>query len=247
MKWLILIENFGPIVINMSRVINDIFTMGFTYLILMTAFTFGLVFVLDQSSMNGNSTVVVENDGNFSTYVHNFGNLMFGLGFIFLDPGTDRAPEIPDYTARDKFATTMFVIYNIFAITILLNLTITLMNSTIQRFEDRRHLHWKCKRTSVWIEYFDCKLYLPVPFSIFLVIWELIILPIIKIWIFLTCMDIKKDQVEEDNHLPLSLLKARKKHARLMQDLIIRFINKSKMKPKVSMKEKNVKRYESKC
>ena len=230
----------------MSRVINDIFTMALTYAILLVAFTFGLVFVIDQSGMNGNSTRFVENNDSISTYAHNFGTFMFGLGFIFLDPGNDKVPEIPDSTNRDKFATFMFVIYNIFAITILLNLTITLMNSTIQRFEDRRQLHWKCKRTSVLIEYFDCKLYLPVPFSFFLVVWTVVFLPIMKCWIFFTCMDKEKDQTEED-HLPLATLKARKKHAKLMQELIIRFINKSKMKQKMSAKGKSVQRHESKC
>ena len=246
MKWLILIESFGPIVINMSRVINDIFTMAITYAILIVAFTFGLIFVLDESSMNGNSTRVVENNSSISTYAHKFGTLMMGLGFIFLDPGNDYKPTIPDVTAVDKFATFMFVIYNIFAITILLNLTITLMNSTIQRFEDRRQLHWKCKRTEVLIEYFDCKLYLPVPFSFFLVVWTVVFLPIMKCWIFFTCMDKEKDQTEED-HLPLSTLKARKKHAKLMQELIIRFINKSKIKQKMSVNGKSVHRHESIC
>ena len=44
-------------------------------------------------------------------------------------------------------------------------------------------------------------------------------------------MDNEKNETEED-HLPLATLKARKKHAKLMQELIIRFINKSKMKQK---------------
>jgi hypothetical protein len=246
MKWLILIENFGPIVINMSRVINDIFTMAFTYGILIVAFTFGLVFILDESSMKGNSTRDIGNNDSIRDYAHKFGTLMMGLGFIFLDPGNDYKPKIPDVTPRDKFATFMFVIYNVFAITILLNLTVTLMNSTIQRFEDRRQLHWKCKRTSVLIEYFDCKLYLPVPFSFFLVVWTVVFLPVMKGWIFFTCMDNEKDETEED-HLPLATLKARKKHAKLMQELIIRFINKSKMKQKMALKGKSVQSHESKC
>ena len=230
----------------MSRVINDIFTMAFTFAILLVAFTFGLVFVLDESDMKENSTRAIENNVSISAYAHKFANLMFGLGFIFLDPGNDYKPEIPDSNGRGKFATFMFVIYNIFVITILLNLTITLMNSTIQRFEDRRQLHWKCKRTEVLIEYFDCKLYLPVPFSFFLVVWTVVFLPIMKCWIFFTCMDKEKDQTEED-HLPLTTLKARKKHAKLMQELIIRFINKSKINQKMSVREKSVHRHESNC
>ena len=59
-------------------------------------------------------------------------------------------------------------------------------------------------------------------------------------------MDKEKDQTEE-GHLPLATLKARKKHAKLMQELIIRFINKSKIKHKMSIKGKSVHRHESKC
>ena len=62
MYWLMLLEQFGPIVINISRVIHDIFTLIFTYLILVVAFSFGLVFILDDdSSTKENSTVISEN------------------------------------------------------------------------------------------------------------------------------------------------------------------------------------------
>ena len=44
-----LLERFGPIVINITRVINDIFTVIFTYVVLMVAFSLGLVFILDGS------------------------------------------------------------------------------------------------------------------------------------------------------------------------------------------------------
>ena len=96
----------------------------------------------------------------------------------------------------------------------------------------------------VWLS--DCKLYLPVPFSFFLVVWIVVFLPIMKCWVFFTCMDKEKDQTEED-HLPLAALKARKKHSKLIQELIICFINKSKIKQKMSVKGKNVHRHESKC
>ena len=164
--WLMLVEKFGPIVINISRVINDIFTLIITYGILVIAFTFGLVFILDDSSSSSTaeSDFFRPNDGTLSTFWHNFGNLLMGLAFIFLDPGTDRVPNIPDGTAREKFATFEFIVYNIFAVTILLNLTITLMNTTIQRFEDQRTLYWKFMKTKIHLEFFDQKHSLPMPF-----------------------------------------------------------------------------------
>ena len=115
------------------------------------------------------------------------------------------------------------------------------MSSTIQRFQNQRQLYWKCKKTSVSIEFFDCKLYLPVPFSIVLVLWSLFFLPILKLLKFQT-----KKKVDND-HLSFEQLKARKKHAQLMQDLIARLISKGKMQQKMYFEGKDVKRNESKC
>ena len=163
----------------------DIFTLVFTYIILLVAFTFGLVYILDGSSqvVNKDETpYFVPNNGSWNNFLHNFGNLMFDLGFIVLDPGA--APPIPDGNLREKYAKVMFVIYCIFTITIILNLAITLMNATIQRFQDQRQLYWKFQKTSICIEFFDHKLSLPVPFSILRVIWTLIFLPFLKCFTF---------------------------------------------------------------
>ena len=46
--WLQLHEKFGPIVINMSRVINDIITIAVTYLIICIGFSFGMIILLDE-------------------------------------------------------------------------------------------------------------------------------------------------------------------------------------------------------
>ena len=132
--------------------INDIFTVIFTYVVLMIAVSLGLVFILDGSSElsddNGDDDPLFDkNDGTWGTFLHNFANLMFKMMFIILDPG--QAPPIPNTTAREKFATVMFVVYCVFSITILLNLCITLMNATIQRFQDRRQLYWKFQKTSI--------------------------------------------------------------------------------------------------
>ena len=80
-----MLERFGPIVINITRVMMDIFTLVFTYFILLVAFTFGLVYILDGSSqvVNKDETpYFVPNNGSWNNFLHNFGNLMFDLGFI---------------------------------------------------------------------------------------------------------------------------------------------------------------------
>ena len=262
-----LLEQFGPIVINISRVIHDIFTLIFTYAILVVAFSFGLVFILDDDSSNmRNSTAILENktdlfnenrthlfnetllikNDTIDDYLHKFGNVMYGLTFIILDPGTDKAPNVPDDTARNKFTTLIYCIYIVFAITILLNLTITLMNATVQKFQDSRQLYWKFVKTSICIEFFDQKMSLPVPFSFLRVIWFVLILPVIKL-IEICCQQSEKRDDPDTKHLTLAQLNARRKHAKLMQELISRLINKTKKNKKRAMESKSVKQYESRC
>ena len=215
----------------------------------MIAFSFGLVFILDGSSElsddNGDGDPLFDkNDGTWGTFLHNFANLMFKMMFIILDPG--QAPPIPNTTPREKFATVMFVIYCVFSITILLNLCITLMNATIQRFQDRRQLYWKFQKTSICIEFFDHKLSLPVPFSIIRVIWTLIFLPFLKCFTFCYYRNKKTDE-SESKHLSRIELQARRRHAKLMQELINRLINKNKKKKIKPGRTKSVKQHESRC
>ena len=244
-----LLERFGPIVINITRVINDIFTVIFTYVVLMIAFSFGLVFILDGSSEllddDGDGDPFFDkNDGTWGTFLHNFANLMFKMMFIILDPG--EAPPIPNTTAREKFATVMFVVYCVFSITILLNLCITLMNATIQRFQDRRQLYWKFQKTSICIEFFDDKLSLPVPFSTIHILWTLIFLPLINCFTFCYYGNTKKHELKS-KHLSRMELQARRRHAKLMQELINRLINKNRKTKKRAVKTKSVKQHESRC
>ena len=154
---------------------------------------------------------------------------MVQLFWAILDPDIDY-PIIPTKNSRERFASTMLMIFHVLVIIILLNLAITLMNSTIQKFQNRQQLYWKCELTSVYMEFFDCpsKLYLPIPFSIILVFWTLICLPILKVWRF--CFKTKKEQDDSTNlgHLSSSQMHARRKHAKLMQELIMRLIKKRK-------------------
>ena len=166
---------------------------------------------------------------NIGRYAYNFGKLMVNLFWVILDPDIS-TPDVPNRNVREKCAYAMLMIYHIIVIVILLNLAITLMNSTIQKFQDRQQLYWKCELISVKIEFLDCpsKLYLPMPFSIILVFWTLICLPILKVWRF--CFKTKKEQDDSTNlgHLSSSQMHARRKHAKLMQELIMRLIKKRK-------------------
>ena len=87
---------------------------------------------------------------------------------------------------RDIAATFLLIAYQIVMIVVFFNLLIAIMNVTIQKYQDRRQLYWKFARTSVWIEYFDDTSALPLPFTIFNVVWSIIyIIAIALKWIYL--------------------------------------------------------------
>ena len=149
--WLQLNEKVGPIVMNISRVILDIFSILGTYFLIVLAFTFGVVFVLTKYSW----------DINF------FGNVLMTLFWTALDPG-NKAEDL-DYNNNDMrgtMATALIILYQVMIVIVLLNLLIAIMNSRIQKVYDRKQLYWKFARTSIWIEYFDQGSGIPIPFSI---------------------------------------------------------------------------------
>ena len=171
-----------------------------------------------------------ENDyKDIGSFVFLIGKLMVNLFWVILDPDIGY-PDIRHENGREMCAYAMLMIYHVLVIIILLNLAITLMNSTIQKFQNRQQLYWKCELTSVYMEFFDCpsKLYLPMPFSIILVFWTLLFLPIWKLWRF--CFRTKKEQEDStySSHLSPSQMHARRKHSKLMQELIMRLIKKRK-------------------
>ena len=120
------------------------------------------------------------------------------------------------------------------------------MNATVQKFQDSRQLYWKFVKTSICIEFFDQKMSLPVPFSFLRVIWFVLILPVIK-FVEFCCQKSEKRDDPDTKHLTLAQLNARRKHAKLMQELISRLINKNKKTKKRATKTKSVKQYESRC
>ena len=108
---------------------------------------------------------------NLTAYAISFGETLYLLIWTVLDPG--QKEEISDVGMRGVVATILFMIYQVLIIIIVINLLIAVMNTTIQRYQDRKQLYWKFARTSVWIDYFDDYMALPCPFSIYSVAWTL--------------------------------------------------------------------------
>ena len=56
---------------------------------------------------------------------------------------------------------------------IFLNLLIAVMNTTVQKVQEKRELYWKFARASVWIRFFDDNQALPPPFNCFNIVRHL--------------------------------------------------------------------------
>ena len=181
----------------------------------------------EKDYLEGQGNEINENE-NLGEYARNIGKLMVALMWVIVNPGP---LGILDLDSAQIFASGMVWVYHIIAIFILLNLTITLMNSTIQRFQNSQLLYWKCEITSALIEYFDCpsELYLPVPFSAILAFWKVICLPIVKFWRFCFQSGESRDSSTKSDHLTPNQVEDRRKHAKLMQELIMRLMKKNKV------------------
>ena len=217
--WLQLNEKVGPIVLNIRRVILNIFSIFGTYFLIVLAFTFGVVFILTVSFW----------DINF------FGDKLMILFWTILDPG-DKAEDLAykNDNVRGIMATVLIILYQMMIVVVLLNLLIAIMNTTIEKAYDKKQLYWKFARTSIWIEYFDQGSGIPIPFSIinvFLLLFNGMFL-IIK---YFQKMQNNRSQTANES-LPMNgsriisacafkqdHWKKRKNHAYLMLELIQRF------------------------
>ena len=237
--WLQLHEKIGPVVINMSRVLVDIFSMVGTYVLVAFAFTSGLVFIISTEHYTKSKRVLlnstVYDNTNVTAYTTKFQETFILLIWTILDPG--EKDEIDSTGLRGTFATFVMLMYQVTTIIILLNLLIAVMNSTVQRFQDRKQLYWKFTRTSVWIEFFDDHTSIPSPFVIIEIFWTLLLLLNgLCYWLVRCCQRIQKKRQEskisvketEPCRFTEEVSKAREKHAKLMIKLLERYKDKVK-------------------
>jgi hypothetical protein len=174
MYWFQLHDKIGPIVINVSRCVVDIFTISLTYVLFCMAFTFGIVYVLniDHKDVIEDDKTKNESEIMDATAVKDFVSTFHVILWTIFEAG-QKVKQFPHKTVEQKFATFLYFIYQVFIIIILLNLLIAIMNATVQRLQDKRQLYWKFVRTSIWVEYFDENSMLPVPFSLLHIPWAI--------------------------------------------------------------------------
>jgi hypothetical protein len=173
--WFLLSERFGPVIINVFRAAKDVGTIILNYLVVLTAFSFGIYFVLrvnvipltssqehEGISMNESKTDEVSLLDIYKT-----------LWWVLLNPGPD-----PDAFPEEGFAGTLtnvlFIAYQIFTVIMLLNLLIAMMNSTMQKIEDKRLTYWKYERTTIWIGFIDISYIIPPPFTLLITLFTIL-------------------------------------------------------------------------
>ena len=163
-QWLTLIERLGPVIINVSRVANDLITIIINYMVLLFAFSFGIYFVLKVNVIAQPSIQKDTSENNVERLT--FMDIWKLLWWTLLNPGPD-SEAFPEEGLAGVLTNALFIIYQIFSVIMLLNLLIAMMNTTIQKIQDKRLLYWKFERTQIWIDFINDGYVIPPPFLIF--------------------------------------------------------------------------------
>ena len=175
--WMQLHDKIGPIVISARHVLTDVFTVSSMYLIILIAFSSGIVFILGTKKVmeafhnrqlwNENNESLLEDD-----YFYNFKKTVETLFWHSLGPG-----ESTMALRESILAKVLMGFYQTISAVIFMNLLVAVMNATVQKIEDKKQLYWKFSRAGVWIRFFDQARALPPPFNIFNVFRYLWLLP----------------------------------------------------------------------
>ena len=210
--WMQLHEKIGPIVIYATNVISDVITVSIMYIIILVAFTSGIIFTLGTERINEqfDKNKLMNGTGLGEEYVINFAKTLETLFWHSLGPGEPHAAS--QVTVLPKLLMGM---YQTISAIIFMNLLVAIMNATVQRIEDKKLLYWKFARTAVWIRFFDEARALPPPFNI-INVFRFLWCPVLRLLSrkkklgmvdFLTETDKKMEQQAKHKELILSLIK----------------------------------------
>ncbi len=154
--WLQFHHKIGPVAINISRVTLDLFTMAAIYVLITFGFSLGLtlsnssrLFIRRNETSSYNATMIIMKDMFWST----------------LSPGPPETVNI-DSTGWSAVTTVIFVIYQISTVIIFLNLLIAVMNTTINKLEDRKVLYWQFTKATMQVGFFEETSAIPSPWNL---------------------------------------------------------------------------------
>ena len=231
--WFQVSETFGPEVLNITRVFTDLFTVLSTYLVCLIAFSISITYLtstgpnLDKTEINIEEHDVIAHSDYILRYLH----VALAMFWATVSPGPNE-DHVPGQGIHGVSATTLFILYQTCTCIILMNLLIAIMNSTMQRQEDKKLLYWKFARSSVWIEYYnDSRWGLPPPLNVVLFpmffvggIHRLISVGIQFYQLKRTGQKLGSLKQNKMCKMSSKEMQRRKEHATLMKELVNRYI-----------------------
>lgn len=168
--WCQLSSWLGPLAISIRRVMQDVAMVLTAYLIFFVAFTLGIHFIMsvpvpiddakceDDEEKNGFSILFHEENRTTQTAWKT-------ALWAFFDPGH---PEYLGcyYGFARSTALTLWGIYQVVNVIMLMPLMVALMSSTMNLIDINRDHQWKFQRTEIWLRFLN-NTGLPAPFNIF--------------------------------------------------------------------------------
>ena len=231
--WFQVSETFGPVVLNITRVFTDLFTVLSTYLVCLIAFSISITYLTSTDPNLKKPEIDVKEHEiiGYSDYISSYLNIALTMFWATVSPGPNE-DYVPGQGIHGVSATTLFILYQTCTCIILMNLLIAIMNSTMQRQEDKKLLYWKFARSSVWIEYYnDSRWGLPPPLNV--VLFPMFFVGCIHriVSIGVKCYMIKRKGKHVGSLKQYKMCKMsskeiqrRREHANLMKELVHRFI-----------------------
>ena len=265
--WFQLSDWIGPIVLNMARVLPDIVSVVITFLVVLFSFGIGVFYFVLPPTTNPhvprppccchgdfqqmNTTIhphkIYFLTKNYSEWSKYLGKVLENMVWTILNPGPRDFKDVSGKVFEDFEV--LFAVYQGIIVVILLNLLIVMMNTTVQKLQDKKHLYWKFARTSIWLEFMKDGVVLPPPFLL-LSLALTVILRVIG-WMIKAAwwvsrkwsgqsvngvLDLVKGKANIDSKSTKKSCKIdpieaerRKKHAKLMERLINSFRNEEKV------------------
>ena len=154
---------------NIRRVIPDIITVIISFLVILLSFGLGIFYLIVPGAYIQSNTTAQDNirfrlknekdnTYNITYWPTMFGHLIENMAWTVLNPGPN-----DDISYNDSSAEILFAAYQLLVIIIILNLLIAMMNTTIQKLQDKKLLYWKFARTAIWLEFMGDGIMLPPP------------------------------------------------------------------------------------
>ncbi|XP_022084872.1 LOW QUALITY PROTEIN: short transient receptor potential channel 4-like [Acanthaster planci] len=227
-------SQLGPLQISLGRMVEDIVKFLFLMALVLFSFAAGLnqLYWVYQEEIDPGMCFGVacpEPNNAFTDVFQTLQALIWAI-FGLTDLSNTKVKTEFGHNVTEFIGATMFGVYCIITIVVLLNLLIAMMNDSFQKIQTQSDMEWKFARSKLWMSYFDEGETLPVPFNI---------IPSPKSFYYiarkiyrLTCKKKVKPNTENRNVTKLNLAQRRRlndeEYQKVIKNLIKRYLNNSR-------------------